>query len=182
MNDSNYYLPKKYWVYLSLVVVCAILLFANIFRTDSWTVEKEFAYFTQRDWLLFAVFITEELLVGFIMFFFSFKARKVLLGRDAKIQARFEVLKYAGIEAEEYEFIWFDYSNTERALIKKQDSIYQLHVDEYDERTELWCSVDSVSIFDNLSDLKKSLYYDYDFFCDENAELDKYGDEVYIEK
>lgn len=31
--------PKKYWVYLIIVLIGSVLLIVNIFRTDSWTVD-----------------------------------------------------------------------------------------------------------------------------------------------
>lgn len=68
---------------------------------------------------------------------------------------------------------------TERTLILKQRDAYKLYVQEYDERTGMWDSVDSVSVYDDLCKLKYALFYEFDFFCDENAELDKNGDELF---
>ena len=68
---------------------------------------------------------------------------------------------------------------TERALILKQGNVYKLYVQEYNEQTGIWDSVDSVSVYDDLSKLKYALFYEFDFFCDENAELDKNGDELF---
>ena len=31
--------PKKYWVYLIIVLIGSVLLIVNIIRTDSWTVD-----------------------------------------------------------------------------------------------------------------------------------------------
>ena len=68
---------------------------------------------------------------------------------------------------------------TERALILKDGDTYKLYVHEYDEQTGMWDSVDSVSVYDDLSKLKYALFYEFDFFCEENAELDEHGDEMF---
>lgn len=35
------------------------------------------------------------------------------------------------------------------------------------------------SVYDNLEAVKKALFYECDFYCEENAELDKHGEETY---
>ena len=50
----------------------------------------------------------------------------------------------------------------------------------YDYCTGVWKSV-GTSIYDNLEAIKEALFYEYDFYCEENAELDKHGDEIYKE-
>lgn len=45
----------------------------------------------------------------------------------------------------------------------------------------MWQDFDSVSVYDSLEELKKALYFDFDFYCDENAELDEHGDEEFKE-
>lgn len=35
------------------------------------------------------------------------------------------------------------------------------------------------SVYDNLEAVKKALFYECDFYCEENAELDKHGEEIY---
>ena len=87
--------------------------------------------------------------------------------------------KFSGIKPGDYDYIWFDFDMTERALILKQGEIYKLNVQEYDERTDDWNSVNSVSMYDDLNKLKYALFYEFDFFCEENAELDEHGDEMF---
>lgn len=55
-----------------------------------------------------------------------------------------------------------------------------LNAQEYDYCTGDWKSV-GTSIYDNLEAIKEALFYEYDFYCEENAELDKHGDEIYKE-
>mgnify|MGYP003302518104 CR=1 FL=1 len=61
----------------------------------------------------------------------------------------------------------------------KNGDTFVLQVDVFDFKTETWNALNSASIFNSLEDVKKTLYYDYDFYCTENAELDQRGDEVY---
>lgn len=42
-----------------------------------------------------------------------------------------------------------------------------------------WESFDVTSVYDNLEAVKKALFYECDFYCEENAELDKHGEEIY---
>lgn len=32
--------PKRYWIYLIVIFICSVLLFVNIYLTDSWTGDK----------------------------------------------------------------------------------------------------------------------------------------------
>lgn len=82
--------------------------------------------------------------------------------------------------AADYDYVWVDFANTDRALILKQGDTFRLNVQEYDYNTGNWESV-GTSIYDNLEAIKEALFYEYDFYCEENAELDKHGDEIYKE-
>ncbi len=79
----------------------------------------------------------------------------------------------------DYDYVWFDFENTERALILRQGDTFRLNVQEYNYPTGDWESFDVTSVYDNLEAVKKALFYECDFYCEENAELDKYGDEIY---
>ena len=48
-----------------------ILLFYNIFRTDSWTGDMAFSDFTKKEWSLFLLFMIEEVILGVLMFVFA---------------------------------------------------------------------------------------------------------------
>lgn len=180
--NKRFPFPKRYWVYLIIVLICSILLIGNIYRTDSWTGDKPFSEFVQRDWQLLAIFLVEELIIACTMFLFIILACKISKKRNAKITEQWETDKYLGITPSDYDYVWFDFANTERALILKQDSQFKLYVQEYDEHTRNWESIGGISIYDSLDAVKRALYYECDFYCDENAELDKYGDEMYKEE
>lgn len=171
--------PKRYWVYLCATVILGILLVINIYRTDSWTGDKPFSEFVQNDWKLFIIFILEEAIIFILMLFFAFLGRRIFRRRDYKIIEQWNMDKYSGIKPGDYDYVWFDFAMTERALISKDGDAYKLYVDEYDERTGAWDSVDSISVYDDLSKLKYALFYEFGFFCEENTELDEHGDEIF---
>lgn len=171
--------PERYF-YVSLI--CLILLFLNFYRTDSWTGDKPFSEFVERDWQLLAIFLIEEFIIVCVMVAFWILGNKNIKKRNAMLLAQWEKDKYSGIRPADYDYVWFDFSNAERALILKQDDIFKLYVQEYDERTGNWESFSSVSVYDDLDSVKRALFYDFEFFCKENAEFDELGDEEYVEE
>lgn len=165
-----------------VVFICSVLLFANIYRTDGWTGDKSFSEFADRDWLLLAIFLLEEILIIVVMFFFAFLLGRISKKRNVVIDAQWETDKYSGIKPGDYNYVWHDFSHTERALILKQGDNFILYVQEYDEHIGNWRSLDDGQVFNSLKDIKKALFFEFDFYCKENAESDKYGEEIYIEE
>lgn len=154
----------------------------NIYRTDNWVGDKPFSEFVYRDWQLLFIFLIEEIIIVGVMFLFVFLACRINKKRDTEIIAQWEKDKYLGIKPADYDYVWFDFSNTERALILKQGDQFRLYIQEYDEHTGNWECFSGVSVYDSLEALKKALFYECDFYCEENAELDKHGDEVFVEE
>ena len=177
--NKRFPIPKRFWIFLIFVLICSILLIGNIYRTDSWTGDKPFSEFVHRDWQLFTVFLVEELIILGVMFLFLFLACRVSKKINKEITAQWEMDKYIGINPGDYDYVWFDFEYTERALILKRDDQFMLYVQEYDDDIGNWESVGGVSVYDSLEAVKKALYYECDFYCEENAELDKHGDEIY---
>jgi hypothetical protein len=178
MKDKSPH-PERYF-YVSLI--CLILLFCNFYRTDSWTGDKPFSEFAQRDWQLFAVFMIEEIIIISVMLLFWILGQKKVKKLKISLAKKWETDIFLGIKPGDYDYVWFDFSNTERALILKQEDKYKLYVQEYDERTGEWVSLNGLSVYDSLEEIKKTLFYEHDFYCVENAELDKHGDEMLVEK
>ena len=170
--------PERYF-YVSLI--CLILLFCNFYRTDSWTGDKPFSEFVGRDWQLFAIFMIEEIIIVCVMLLFWILGQKNIKKLKTSLAKKWKTNKFLGIKPGDYDYVWFNFANTERALILKQDNQFKLYVQEYDEHTGSWESFSGVSVYDSLEAVKKALFYECDFYCEENAELDKYGDEIYEE-
>ena len=109
------------------------------------------------------------------------RAGKLSSNRQKQIENYFEGFRYTGIKPGDYDYIWFDFSGTERAKIAKMNDVFYLYVEAFDCETETWDAVNTVSVYDSLEDVRKTLFYEFDFFCEENAAIDKHGDEVFKE-
>ena len=177
--NKRFPFPKRYWMYLCATLFFGLLLIANIYRTDSWTGDKPFSEFVQNDWNLFVIFILEEVIIFILMLFFAFLVGRISRRRNDIIIEQRNTDKYSGIKLGDYDYVWFDFAMTERALILKDGDVYMLYVQEYNEKNGEWDFLNSVSIYEDLSKLKKALFYEFDFFCEENAELDEHGDEIF---
>lgn len=171
--------PERFY-YVSLI--CLFLLFLNFYRTDNWTGDKPFSEFVQRDWQLFAIFMIEETIIFCVMVVFWIMAQKNFKKQTELLSEKWETEKFLGIDPSDYDYVWFDFSNTERALILKQGEQFKLYLQEYDEHTQDWQSVYGVSVYDSLESLKRTLFYEYHFYCDANAESDEHGDAEFIEE
>ncbi len=180
MKRTQFPLPKKYWLYVGLTAVLAVCLFLNIFWTDDITGEKEFWDYTAKNWLFFAAFLMTEILLGIGMHYFAVKAGRISKQRDEQfLQHYYAHIAYQGIKPGEYDFVWFDYSGEERALIMKNGSAFLLYVQSVG-RDDCWHDVNTVSRYESLDKVKQALFYEFDFYCEHNAMLDRYGDEVFI--
>ena len=181
MKKTEFPFPKKYWIYVSICGVFAVLLFVNIFVADGLTGEKEFWDFSQQDWCYFALFLLTEIVIALFIFLFAVKAGKLSINRQKQIEHYFEGFRYTGIKPEGYDYIWFDFSGSERAKIVKLNGAFYLYVEAFDPKIETWNAVNTVSVFDSLEEVRKTLFYEFDFFCEENAAIDEHGDEVFKE-
>lgn len=179
MKYDRFPFPVKYWVYAALVFVLGILLFVNIFVTSELTGDKEFLDFTQQNWQYFVLSMLVECILGLLLFFFAFKARKLSVTRQKLIEQYYEESKFAGMKPGDVDYIWFDFNGDERAKIVKLGDVYYLYVENYDWKTESWTPINTVSVFDSLGEIKKALFYDFDFYCEENTVLDQHGNEVF---
>ncbi len=179
MRNTRFPLPKKYWMYIILCAVLGILLFVNIFVTDGITGEKEFRDFTQQDWYCFVVFLLIEILLILLMAFFAIKGGRLIHKQEEQVKQYLDRFKYAGTKPGDCDHIWFDFSGVERAKIVKSGDVYCLYVESFHHKTESWEPINTVSVFSSLSEIKKALFYEFDFFCEENTVLDRRGDEIF---
>lgn len=96
---------KCYWIYISLSIICMILLFYNIIRTDSWTGDMPFSEFTNKEWILFWIFMIEEVILGVLMFIFALLGGKSMKKNekqerylnDLLLRGMVDIRKLAGV-------------------------------------------------------------------------------------
>jgi len=85
MKNVKFPLPKKYWIYMSLIALFAVLVFVNVFATNGLNNEKELWEFNQKDWCYFLVFLLTEIIIGIFMFFFAVKAGRISISNQKHI-------------------------------------------------------------------------------------------------
>lgn len=171
--------PERY-LYVSLV--CLILLFLNFLRTDSWTGDKPFSEFLARDWQLFTIFMIEETIIISVMLVFWWIGQKNIKKQKKLFLENWEKDKYLGIKPGDYDYVWFDFSNTARALILRQDAKFKLYVQGYNEHARNWEGFNCVGVYDSLEAVKIALFYECEFYCTANAELNEHDDTELVEE
>lgn len=172
-------LPTRYWIYVLISILLFILLFISIFITVAATSGKELHEFSQRDGQIFAVYLISSAATVAVGFYFAFKAQKIHI---MCAKTHYASYQYQGIDPNDYEAVWFDSSNSERALISKAGDVYILEVQELNEKEERWASVEVVHSIQSIDEIKKLLFYDFDFFCAENSVIDKWGNEDFMNR
>ncbi len=160
-------------------VVCSVLVVANFLITDICTGDKAFSEFEPRDWNIFIAFLCEEFLLLSASVICAIVCGRITKKRNRAIDAAWERNKFEGISPTDYDYVWFNSFRDERALITKKDGKYALRLDMYDPETEKWKDDKEMRLFPSLQDVKKYLFYDCDFYCDANTEIDKHGNEIY---
>lgn len=181
IKHAKFPLPKRFWIFLFISAIFAILYFLNIFLTDDLTGDKEFWDFTKTDWLYFAAFVLTEIIIMFFMVFFSLKAGKISASNRERIEAYFRQFAYDALP-DDYDDVWFDFDGYMRAIItRKSTELFYLRLEVFNVKSEAWDAVNTVSIYDSLDAIKKALYDEFNFICDENVELAELddGDEDY---
>lgn len=177
MKKGNPYF-KTYSGCVCGIIMLGIVLLFNICRI-SWVLDgRRFWAFSADDWLSFWRFVVEELGLLAVMFTLIRLARKMSSLSEAKDGEEWEKIRFEGIYIDDYEFIWFDYDQVERALVKKNENGYVLSVHAFNEIESEWIRFDEET-YDSLDALKTALFYDYDFYFEGNAELDKHGEAIF---
>ena len=78
MRRPKYPLPRRYWLYVGLIVTLGALLFVNIFVFDHWTGERELWAYERADWLLTGAFLLAEAALSLLALFFRAKGGEAL--------------------------------------------------------------------------------------------------------
>lgn len=178
-NDMSF--KVRVWVCLIMIFACGALAFLNIMWSDGLTGDKPFSAFTQRDWLLFAVFLAEETLLFIAMFIFCVFVFKMAKKRNAELTDKWRKERILSSVPGQYDHVWIEFSFNRRALIRKIDKWYYLSVQSYDSHTGNWEYENTVIAKETLSEIGKTLFYEYHFYCEENTRLDKRGNTMYMD-
>lgn len=169
-------LPKRWYVYTGIEIIGFLLFGLNVYRTDDWTGDKPFSEYTSRDWMLLKIFLAEELIILVVIIVFMVLAYRVARKRQKERQEYFyEHSLMAGIKPGDYDDVWVNFSDSARAMISKHGNSFRLYVDGYDERAGNWTSIVGPSFYESIDEIKKTLFYEYDFYCVANAVLDEQG-------
>lgn len=179
MPNQKFPLPKRYTFYIVSIIVLSILMFLDIFIVTKYTGGRELYEFTAQDW----TWLIRGVLAGTVMIVllicFACLGGKLVTQRQEQIQAYLAQYKYAGISPDDYDFLWIHFDGLTRAVIRKSGDCYHLHLEEFNCKTELWEADHDVRVYPSMLDLKRALFYDYDFYCEENTVFDKHGDEIF---
>ena len=175
MKNAKFPLPKRYWLNLALAGVLAVLLFANIFATDALTGDKPIQAFTRQDWLSLARFLLAELIVGGLMALCGLRAGRLFRRDRRQIERHCAQFRRAGLQPGACGLLWVSFDGLSRALIARRGDVWSLRIEAFDVNAEEWRVVPGVHFLPTLADVKKTLFFDCNFFCAENAAFDKYG-------
>lgn len=179
MNSNKFTLPKKYSVFFAAFIFFAVISFVNIFVFDYLTGVKEFSVYDASDIVLNLIFLGTELLYFAMMAFFAKKCGKMVKEKTLMQRNNWYDAMYTGIKLDNYNYVWFDFEDEQRDLILKNGVSWQVYVEKYNDKLEIWEAVNTVSVYDSLTALKKALYSDFDFYCSENVTFDEHGDYEY---
>ncbi len=181
MPSQKFPLPKRYTLYIVSIIVLSILMFLDIFIVTKYTGGRELYEFTAQDW----TWLIRGVLAGAVMLAlsccFACLGGKLVKQRQEQIQTYLSQFKYAGISPDDYDFLWIDFGGLTRAIIRTSDNCYHLHLEEFNWKTELWEPIPGVSVYPSMEELKRALFDDFGFCCEENTVFDKHGEEMFKE-
>ena len=160
---------------MNTLAVLGCFLFLNILRTDGWTGDTSFSEFTTWYWLLFALFIAEEVALIIPMFILTKEIFKLVKKRNDDLTTQWRKERILSSIPGNYDYVWIDFAFERRALIRKFDNWYYVSVQKKDSHTGNWEYETGESGHESLAAIGNTLYYDYHFYCEENMYLKKRG-------
>lgn len=165
-------LPKRYWFYVAICALLFFALFTSIFHMAA-AIPREIWEFTKEDWIIASRYLVLWIILAVIVFVLATRAGNIHIKHMA---GKAEKYKYTCISPADYEHVWLDFYCDQRALIAVREGKFILTIQDFDDQAEAWLPLESELEYDSLDAVKKALY-DFEFYCDANAEIDKY-DEV----
>ena len=179
MLNQKFPLPKRYTFYIVSIIVLSILLFLDIFIVTKYTGGRELYEFTAQDWPWLIRGVLSGAVVSVLLYYFACLAGKLATQQQEQLQTYLAQFRYAGISPDDYDFLWIHFSGLTRAIIRKSDGCFHLRFEEFNCKAEQWEAVPGGSVYPSMLDLKRALFYDFDFCCKENAAFDKHGEEIF---
>ena len=164
-------LPKRYWVYITIIAFMFIILFTSIFHIAA-TLPYEIWEFSKEDWHIASRYFILWIIIVIIASVLAIRAGNI---HFKHFSGKAEKHKYTGISPSDYEHVWLDFYGDQRALIRVREDKYILTIQDYDDQAETWIPLESDLAYDSLDAVKKALY-EIEFYCDANAEIDKYSE------
>ena len=167
---------KKYWKYFGLMVVCAVLMVLMIIPIAILTGEKEMSEFLALDWVYFAVFVIIELALLFGIVAFCVKMIKLSMAKvNGAMNSYVSQFKFVDLQEGSYDYVWLNFKGVKRAVISEQDGVFNLSLEKFNSLNNPWVPL-ADERFSSLDELKRALYYEHKFYCEENADMDEFGD------
>ncbi len=173
--------PRRFWFYLACFIVLFFLLILDFFIVGKHIGNPEQYEFTMQDWSWIIIGVLGGAVISALIHFSLRQVDKFNAQQQEQIQTYLDQFKYSGISPDDYDFLWIDFGGLTRAVIRKSGDCYHLHLEEFNYKTELWEPVPGVSVYSSMEELKRALFDDFDFCCEENSILDAHGEEMYKE-
>ena len=64
---------------------------------------------------------------------------------------------------------WFDFTGIQRATVTRKGETFFLRLDVFHCKTGEWQVVAAGNAFASIAEIREELFYEYDFWCEENA-------------
>ena len=156
---------KKYSKHFGMILLLGALLIFNVFGVYAIIGEKETYEFNTTDDIIFTIFMIVEVIVFIMMLVCLFKCA-MLSKRQADEQQSnfFGQFKYAGIDSDEYEYIWMNANGSKRALVSKQGDEFKLQVQRLNTMKNPWLPLAEIDKIPTLDEVKRILHDDYNFY------------------
>lgn len=182
MKKTKFFYPARYWICLALIFVLSALLIANVFLTDAWTGDKPFREYDEQDWGLFVLFLLMEGAIALLMVYVAVKGAKMVARMNQQIASYCKTCHAPLAPDECLAAEWFDFTGIQRATVTRKGETFFLRLDVFHCKTGEWQVVAAGNAFASMAEIREVLFYEYDFWCEENASTYNKGEVAFKEQ